>query len=73
MENIEIKSMVTINNVVFGNVTMNVTEYGILNIYNSNNCWICGIDLGDIKTFTSTSLDVYYKVNKLISEFSELE
>lgn len=75
MESIEIKSksMITINNVVFGNVTMNVTDYGILNVFNSNNCWICGIDLVDIKTFTSTSLDVYYKVNKLISEFSELE
>ena len=67
METIEIKSMITINKIVFGNVTMNVTEYGILNIFNSNG-WICGIDLGDIKTFTSTSLDVYYKVNKLISE-----
>lgn len=69
MESIEIKkSMITINNVVFGNVTLNITDYGILNVFNSNNCWICGIDLGDIKTFTSTSLDVYYKVNKLISE-----
>ena len=69
MESIEIKikSMITINNVVFGNVTMNVTDYGILNVFNSNG-WICGIDLGNIKTFTSTSLDVYYKVNKLISE-----
>ena len=75
MESIEIKSksMITINNVVFGNVTINVTDYGILNVFNSNNCWICGIGLVDIKTFTSTSLDVYYKVNKLISEFSELE
>ena len=67
MESME-KSMVTINNVVFGNVTMNVTEYSILNVFNSDNRWICGIDLGDIKNFTSTSLDVYYKVNKLISE-----
>ena len=61
------KSMITINNIVFGNVTINVTDYGILNVYNSNN-WICGIDLGDIKTFTSTSLDVDVYVNKLISE-----
>ena len=69
MEKIEIaeKSMITINKIVFGNVTMNVTEYGIVNIYNLNG-WICGIDLGDIQSFTSTSLEVYYKINKLISE-----
>ena len=66
MESME-KSMITINGCVFGNVTINVTDYGILNIF-SNNCWVCGIDLGDIKNFTSTSLDVYYKINKLISE-----
>ena len=61
------KSMITINKVVFGNVTMNVTDYGVVNIYNSTG-WICGIDLEDIKTFTSTDLEVYYKINKLISE-----
>ena len=69
MKKIEIaeKSMITINKIVFGNVTINVTEYGIVNIYNSNG-WICGISLEDIKSFTSTNLDVYYKINKLISK-----
>ena len=62
----KIKSMITINECVFGNVTINVRD-GILNVY-SNKCWICGIDLLDIKKFTSTSLDVEVKVNKLISE-----
>ena len=66
MENIE-KSKVTINGVVFGEVTMNISDYSILNIY-SNNCWICGIDLRDIETFNSTSKLVIKKVNKLISE-----
>lgn len=63
----KIKSMITINNVAFSNVTLKVTDYNILNVFNSNG-WICGIDLEDIKSFTSTSLDVYYKVNKLMSE-----
>ena len=58
--------MITINNIVFVEVTINVTD-GILNVF-SNNLWICGIDLGDIKTFTSTSELVEVKVNKLISE-----
>lgn len=66
MENIE-KSKVTINEVVFGEVTMNVDDYGILNIF-SNNCWICGIDLRDIETFNSTSKLVIVKVKKLISD-----
>ena len=66
MENIE-KSKVTINELVFGEVTMNVDDYSILNIF-SNNCWICGIDLRDIETFNSTSKLVIEKVSKLISE-----
>ena len=66
MESIE-KSKVTINGVVFGEVTMNINNYSILNIF-SNNCWICGIDLKDIETFNSTSKLVIVEVNKLISE-----
>ena len=68
MERIEsMESMITINSVVFGNVTINVTNVGILNVFNSNH-WVCGIDLRDIKTFTSTSKEVHHSVNKLISE-----
>ena len=66
MENIE-KSKVTINGVVFGEVTMNINNYGILNIYSNNN-WVCGIDLRDIETFNSTSKLVIVEINKLISE-----
>ena len=68
MESIEIKSMITINGCVFGDVTMNVTEYNILNVFNSDNCWICGIDLEDIKTFTSNNSEIDSEVNKFILE-----
>ena len=67
MESMEIKSMITINGCVFGDVTMNVTEYGIVNIYNLNG-WICGIDLGDIQSFTSNNSEIDSEVNQFILE-----
>ena len=67
MEKIK-ESMVTINNVVFGNVHLNITEYGILKVFNSNGYWICGIDLEDIKDFTSNDSEINSEVNKFILE-----
>ena len=64
MESIEI---LTINHVVLSNVTINVTKNSILNVYSNNN-WICGIAIWDIKTFTSTDKMIEVKVKKLISE-----
>ena len=65
--NVTNKSMIVINDLCFGDVTMNVTDYGIVNIYNSTG-WICGIDLEDIKTFTSNNSEIDSEVNKFILE-----
>lgn len=66
--NVTDASSITINQVVFGDVTLNV-KYGVLNIFNSTNkSWICGIGLWDIKTFTSNNLEIDSEVNKFILE-----
>ena len=67
--NLKLKSMeITINNVVFGNVNVTMNEYNILNVFNSDNCWICGISLEDIKSFSSNDSIIDSEVNQFILE-----
>ena len=64
--NVTQKSMVEINDLCFGEVTMFITEY-CLHLYNSKG-WIGMISLEDIKTFSSNDGEVDSEVNKFISE-----
>ena len=67
--NVTEKSMVEINDLCFGEVTMFITEY-CLHLYNSKG-WIGMISLGDIKTFESNEANINSEVNKFILEHSK--
>lgn len=73
METIEMnvteKSMVEINNLCFGEVTMFITEY-CLHIYNSHGR-VGMISLEEIKTFFSYDVKIDSEVNKFILEHSK--
>ena len=64
--NVTDRSMVTINGLCFGNVTLFITEY-CLHIYNSKG-WIGMISLEDIKNFSSNDSEIDSEVNQFILE-----
>ena len=67
METINVtKSMVEINDLCFGEVTIFCNEY-CLHLYNSKG-WICMISFKDIITFNSSDPNIDSEVNKFILE-----
>ena len=64
--NVTDRSMVTINDLCFGDVTMFITEY-CLQIYNPKG-WVGMIALEDIKNFSSNDFRIDSEVNKFILE-----
>ena len=66
--NVTEKSMIEINNLCFGEVTLFCNEH-CLHIYNSRS-WIGMISLKDIKKFESNDSEIDSEVNKFILEQS---
>ena len=64
--NVTNKSMVTINDLCFGDVTMFCNEH-CLHIYNPKG-WVCMISLEDIKSFSSNDSTIDSEVNQFILE-----